>query len=151
MIAYRKANMQDIDIITKLGLLLYSDDNTFESLYKENISHLGNPDEVTILAFLNDVAVGMAQSSVRHDYVEGTDSGGVGSKVGYLEGIFVQSDHRGKGIAKALVIECEKWTNQMGCKEFASDCKLENEESYRFHLKIGFAEVSRNIHFVKKI
>ena len=151
MITYRNANIQDIDIITKLGLLLYSDDNTFESLYKENISHLGNLDEVTILAFFDDIAIGMAQSSVRHDYVEGTDSGSADNKVGYLEGIFVQLEHRGKGIAKALVAECENWARQMGCKEFASDCKLENEDSYRFHLKIGFTEASRNIHFTKKI
>jgi len=150
-ITHRKATLQDIDIITKLGLLLYSDDNTFETLYEENLSHLGRPEEVTFLAFLGDIAIGMAQSSVRRDYVEGTDSGNSDSKVGYLEGIFVRPEHRSKGIAKALIVECENWARQMGCKEFASDCRLQNEESYHFHLKIGFTEVGRNIHFAKDL
>ena len=151
MLTYKKATVRDIDKMTKLGLLLYSDDNTYENLYKENLSNIKNQEAVTILAFLDNIDVGMAQSTIRHDYVEGTDSGGAGSKVGYLEGIFVRPEHRKKGIAKELVTECEKWAKQMGCKEFASDCKLENQDSYNFHLKIGFAEASRNIHFTKKI
>jgi aminoglycoside 6'-N-acetyltransferase I len=39
----------------------------------------------------------------------------------------------------------------MGCKEFASDCKLENTESLRFHLKIGFEEAGRIICFKKDL
>lgn len=150
-ITYRIATIDDIQIVTELGLLLYSDDNTFESLCEENRNHLISTDEVTILAFQGDKAIGMAQSSVRHDYVEGTDSGGGDSKVGYLEGIFVTPKHRLQGVAQALVAKCERWTKGKGCTEFASDCKLENEESHHFHLKIGFEEVSRNIHFVKKL
>jgi aminoglycoside 6'-N-acetyltransferase I len=150
-IIYRKATIDDIRTVTELGLLLYSDDNTYESLSAENQSLLNNPDAVTILALQGETTAGMVQGSIHHDYVEGTDSGDGNSKVGYLEGIFVQPEYRLQGVAKALVAECEKWVRSMGCVEFASDCKLENTDSYRFHTKIGFAEVSRNIHFAKKL
>ena len=56
-----------------------------------------------------------------------------------------------KGIAKALVLKGEEWAKSKNCEEFASDCEVENIESYLFHQQIGFREVSRNIHFVKKI
>jgi len=147
----RQATADDIRTVTELGLLLYSVDNTYESLSAENQSHLTNPDEVTILVFDGEIAIGMVQGSIRHDYVEGTESGAANSKVGYLEGIFVKPEYRLQGIAKALVAECEQWAKTMGCAEFASDCKLDNEESRHFHLEIGFAEVSRNIHFAKKL
>ena len=91
--------------------------------------------------------VGFAQCQLRHDYVEGTQS----SPVGYLEGIYVSDALRGKGGARALVRACEVWAASWGCTEFASDCELDNTASFAFHLKMGFEEASRNIHFAKKI
>lgn len=38
-----------------------------------------------------------------------------------------------------------------GCKEFASDCEITNEDSFRFHLNIGFDEENRIICFKKEI
>lgn len=73
------------------------------------------------------------------------------SPCGYLEGVFVECPYRRKGIAKALVIKGEEWVKSKNCEEFASDCELENVESYLLHQQIGFREVSRNIHFVKEI
>lgn len=91
--------------------------------------------------------VGFAQCQLRHDYVEGTDS----SPVGYLEGIFVRETYRHKGYARELLTECERWAAEQGCREFASDCELENEESRRFHLAAGFAEANRIICFAKEL
>ena len=48
---------------------------------------------------------GLAMCSLRHDYVEGCNTG----PVGYLEGIIVDDTFRGRGIAKALCRECEEW------------------------------------------
>lgn len=39
----------------------------------------------------------------------------------------------------------------MGCREFASDCELTNEESLRFHLGTGFTEANRIICFTKPL
>jgi len=81
------------------------------------------------------------------DYVEGTES----SPVGYLEGIFVKADCRKKGYAKELLFACEKWAKDMGCSEFASDCELDNVDSFKFHMAMGFEEANRIICFRKEI
>ena len=46
---------------------------------------------------------------------------------------------------------CERWAKNKGCREFASDCELENEESLSVHLKMGFSEVNRIICFKKEL
>ena len=84
---------------------------------------------------------------LRHDYVEGTDT----SPVGYLEGIYVMEGYRDRGIASALLRACESWAKSNGCVEFASDCQLDNVQSLRFHLKVGFEEAGRIICFTKKL
>ncbi len=99
------------------------------------------------LAWHNNEAVGFAQCGLRHDYVEGTDS----SPVGYLEGIFVKEGYRRQGIAKELLAVCQDWAKEQGCTEFASDCELVNEDSLKFHMKLGFEEVNRIICFTKKL
>ena len=40
---------------------------------------------------------------------------------------------------------------EKGCREFASDCELDNEVSLKFHLKVGFAEANRIICFTKQL
>ena len=55
------------------------------------------------------------------------------------------------GLAKELLKACETWSKEQGCSEFASDCELENENSLKFHLKMGFEEVNRVICFMKRI
>ena len=99
------------------------------------------------LKYVGDAAVGFAQCQLRHDYVEGTET----SPVGYLEGILVEEAYRYKGYAKELLAECENWARGKGCREFASDCELENEESLRFHMATEFEEANRVICFRKSI
>jgi aminoglycoside 6'-N-acetyltransferase I len=84
---------------------------------------------------------------LRRDYVEGCDT----SPVGYLEGVSVRGECRGRGIAKKLVAECERWAKEKGCKEFASDCALTNAASLNFHLSVGFREENRIICFKKML
>jgi inorganic pyrophosphatase len=147
MITYRQATVQDIDIIANLGLSLYSDDNTFDGLRAEAGDNFRSHKWATFLAFNGDVPIGMCEISLRTDYVEGTEGG----PVGYIEGIYVSPEYRGRHIAMKLVSLGEDWSRKQGCSEFASDCKLENTDSLRFHLKIGFEEAGRNIHFVKQL
>lgn len=102
---------------------------------------------VIFLAEADGQAVGFAQCQLRHDYVEGTES----SPVGYLEGIFVREEYRKQGYAARLLQACEDWAREKGCKEFASDCELNNDTSLAFHLKVGFTEANRIICFCKNI
>ena len=54
-------------------------------------------------------------------------------------------------IAAQLLSECEKWAKEKGCTEFASDCELDNADSYRFHMSLGFEEANRIICFRKDL
>ena len=102
----------------------------------------------TVFIYFNEtIPAGIAQCSLRNDYVEGTES----SPVGYLEGIFVKVEYRKRGIGKELLIRCEEWAKIKGCSEFASDCEFNNMESLKFHLLLGFEEANRIICFKKNL
>ncbi len=100
-----------------------------------------------MLAIDKEKAIGFAQCQLRFDYVEGTKT----SPVGYLEGIFVKESHRNNGYARELVKACERWAEEQGCIEFASDCSIDNEESLAMHLRLGFMEAGRIICFKKSL
>jgi len=146
---YRNAGLCDEGDVTRLLAVLYDADEA--ELLEENRWLLAQDEQAVFLAFDGDVAVGVAHSAIRHDYVEGTDSGGADSRVGFLEGIYVEPAHRKCGVARQLLALCEAWAKGKGCMEFASDCQIMNTESYNFHMRIGFAEVGRVIAFAKKI
>ncbi len=131
--------------LTKLALQLWPENN-FDTLAAEFQLLLRDKNAACFL-FIKDEALGFAQCQLRHDYVEGTDS----SPVGYLEGIFVAEAARGQGIAGKLLQACQSWAKEKGCREFASDCTLDNQLSQRFHLRHGFIEANRIICFTKKL
>lgn len=141
-----QAQLKDIPTAARLAQQLWP--NHEPSEFEEEFAQLlSDPDAALFLACDGDTVVGFAQCQLRHDYVEGTDS----SPVGYLEGIFVTQAHRRKGYARLLLAACEVWAREKGCKEFASDCELDNSESLHFHQKVGFLEANRIICFAKKI
>lgn len=82
------------------------------------------------------VLVGFAELS-RRAYAEGCDT----SPVGFLEGWYVLSNRRRKGIGRALVTAGEAWARALGCREFASDALADNEGSAAAHQALGFQEV----------
>ncbi len=141
-----KAKREDSPAIARLAIQMW-EDNTIEDLSEEVKEIMSSGESAYFLLELDGKAVGFAQCQLRHDYVEGTES----SPVGYLEGIFVEEAYRKQGYAKELLKRCELWAKEMGCKEFASDCELDNEVSLAFHLKMGFIEANRVICFTKTI
>lgn len=142
----RNATLRDLPLLAELACRLWPH-HTPEEMRAEMGEILAKPEAAFFLAFDNTTPIGFAQCQLRHDYVEGTDF----SPVGYLEGIYVEAKHRHKGIARKLLAACQSWARERGCAEFASDCELTNEESLRFHLKMGFEEANRIICFVKKL
>lgn len=80
-------------------------------------------------------------------YAEGCES----SPVGYIEGWYVDEDLREQGVGAALVKAVEAWARSQGLTEMASDTWLENEASIQAHLKMGYEEAERLVHFVKKL
>lgn len=107
---------------------------------------LASKEDVVFFALLDDRPVGMVEARLR-DYGEGCET----SPVGYIEGWFVYPEMRGKGVAGALTQAAEDWARERGCTEMASDTWLDNEASIRAHLKLGYLEVERLVHFVKPL
>lgn len=141
-----KATASNLGMLTTLALRLWPS-HAEAALREELMEILGQEDAAFFLAFDGETAIGFAQCQLRRDYVEGTES----SPVGYLEGIFVAESHRRQGVAKALLAACEGWARERGCREFASDCELENVRSLQFHLHLGFTEANRIICFAKRL
>ena len=146
MITIRKAAFSDATAVAALALQLWPDHDTRE-LQTEFESLLTDEGAAVFLACVDETPVGFAQCQLRHNYVEGTSS----SPVGYLEGIFVAPAYQKRGIARILLSSCESWAKEQGCTEFASDCELDNHDSLRFHLSVGFEEANRIICFTKTL
>ena len=142
----RRMQASDIDDLADLALALWPDHSRVEMA-----------EELAPLLAAQDTAVfgwqeggrweAFAQCQLRRDYVEGCET----SPVGYLEGIYVREPLRGRGVARELLERCQVWAREKGCREFASDCELDNEASLCFHLATGFEEAGRIICFIKQL
>lgn len=106
----------------------------------------GNGKTVAFIA-RNDAneAIGFAEATLRHDYVNGCSS----SPVLFLEGINVRPADRRKGIARLLCNAVAAWGKSLGCVEFGADTLLENSASHALHTALGFAETERVVFFRK--
>ena len=141
----RKASPEDSKALAALAARMWEHDP--EELIPEFAKLTASPEAACFLAMDGHQAVGFAQCQLRRDYVEGCDT----SPVGFLEGIYVDEQHRHSGIAKMLLAACENWAKSVGCTEFASDCELDNVVSHAWHMKNGFQEMGRTIWFAKKL
>ena len=142
----KKATPNDTRVLTELAIQMWSN-HTVSELDADFAEIVSNKNAVCFIKYVDNIPVGFAQCQLRHDYVEGTHS----SPVGYLEGIFVVPEYQHKGFAKELLHECELWAKEKGCSEFASDCELDNTNSFIFHMAMGFEEANRVICFKKEL
>lgn len=142
----KRAKAEDAEILAALALQMWTEHN-LEEMTDEFRELLKNDEAVCFIKYEDEKPIGFAQCQIRHDYVEGTES----SPVGYLEGILIAVGYRKKGYASELLSECEEWAKEKGCSEFASDCELDNTDSLRFHMALGFEEANRIICFRKDI
>ena len=81
------------------------------------------------------------------DYAEGCET----SPVGYIEAWYVDVHVRGQKLGRELIRVAEAWAREKGCTEMASDTWLDNHASIQAHLKMGYYEVDRLVHFVKRL
>lgn len=142
----RKAETQDIKSLADLAVCMWNN-STVDELIQEFSELISGENAIFFLKYEKDVPIGFAQCQLRRDYVEGTAS----SPVGYLEGIFIREGYRNRGYAKELLAHCEAWAKARGCLEFASDCEIDNVNSYFFHRAMNFTEANRIICFTKTL
>lgn len=142
----RRAVSADVRAVAWLACLLWPH-HTLLEMEEEMESFLTDPNSAIFLVVEDAAVVGFAQTSLRHDYVEGSHH----SPTAYLEGIYVMEAYRSRGFASALLTACENWAREQNCFQLASDCEISNSSSLVFHLKCGFNEANRIICFIKDL
>ncbi len=141
----RRAVPDDATLLGALAGRMWAHDDG--ELAQEFAALTQSPEAACFLAYEDATPIGFAQCQLRHDYVEGCET----SPVGFLEGIYVDEGHRHGGVARQLLHACEGWARDMDCREFASDCEIDNQASLSWHLNAGFEEMGRTIWFAKKL
>ena len=121
-------------------------DWTDEYLVVDMDEVLASDNDFVIFACDGDKPIGLTEARIK-DHAEGCTT----SPVGSLEGWFVEEEYRGQGIVGIMTKAAEEWVRAKGCTEVASDTWLENESSIRAHVKMGYVEVERLVHFVKRL
>jgi aminoglycoside 6'-N-acetyltransferase I len=69
--------------------------------------------------------------------------------VGYVEGRYVDPDVRRQGVGRALVGAAEVWAVSRGCREMASDARLDNAAGIAAHRALGFQDETPAARFRK--
>lgn len=143
----RPLDERDLNEWFRLRTLLW--DATAEDDHKtEMLDIIEHPDSQLVLVAENgkESLVGFLEVSIR-PFVEDCET----DQVGYLEGWFVDPEHRNAGIGGDLVRMAEVWAREKGCTEMASDAEVGNEPSLAAHQKLGYEETSRLIHLRKDL
>lgn len=146
-ISYHPFQKSDLESLLKMGLKLWNDYGETELRKQLEKTHTSNNYKILIAKNDKEIAIGFSIFSIRNDYVEGSEK----SPTGYLEGIYVESKFRKKGIAKNFMQLGEQWLKTNNCTQIGSDTWLTDVESRDFHKKIGFREEEELVHFLKDI
>ncbi|MEI6285536.1 MAG: aminoglycoside 6'-N-acetyltransferase [Bacillota bacterium] len=142
-----KVDKSNLNEWARLSFGMYGEHHTFAEMLASCQEFLINNKETGYLYEIDGNYVGFINTSIRNDYVNGTD----GSPVVYVEAVYVLDEYRGRGIAKSLIKVAEEFARANGCKQLASDCMTSNTASEKFHKDCGFEEVERVICFVKNV
>lgn len=145
-ICYDICKNQDIDDVAKLAVKLWNDAD-YDELKDEFEAILHTESNIVYTAYCQKDMIAFAHCSIRNEYVEGADT----DNVAYLEAVYVEQQYRNLGVASRLIQYCEDWGKSKGCRQFASDCDINNLSSIKLHRKKGFDESARLVHFIKNI
>lgn len=91
-------------------------------------------------------AIGLVELTLRN-FVDGC----IGGPVGYIEGLYLDPTHRGRGLGPQLVEFAAEWFRSRGCKDMATDAEIANAGAQAFFRRAGFAERWRVVGFTKRL
>ncbi len=73
--------------------------------------------------------------------------GCLSSPVAYLEGLYLNSEYREKGLGKKVMKIILNWCREKGFSELATDTELTNIKAQNFYKTVGFQETDRVVAF----
>ena len=138
MITVRSATPRDADAWLRMRCALWPDGSDAEHRRDIDAYLSGRaPEPLAVLLAEDDTGaiVGLAELSIR-PYAEGCRT----QRVAYLEGWYVASEARRRGVGRALIATAEAWARAQGCRELASDAQADNRVSAAAHRAAGFAD-----------
>jgi aminoglycoside 6'-N-acetyltransferase I len=122
-------------------------DCDFNEEYEVYKSIIISATEICYLVREEEQYIGFIHLTIRTDYVKGATE----LPVAYVEALYVKPTYQRHGIGKLLLEAGENWARQKGCKQLASDTKINNSNASSFHQKTGFKEVNRIVCFIKEV
>lgn len=96
----------------------------------------------SFIVFDAEEEIGLLEMSLRN-FVDGC----LTSPVAYIEGIYINELHRGKGYGRKTLNLAIAWAKARDCKEMASDSEIDNLAAQKFHNAIGFEETYRIVQY----
>ncbi len=143
----RRACKKDLTALIEMALYLWPDEP--EPQVRKDLVEILASTRQMIFICLDEQGkyIGFIIVSTRREYVSGATT----FPVGYVEGIFVKTAYRLRGIGRQMFTVGEKWAAERGCKQIASDTWLWNLNSQEFHNRLGFMEKERLVTYIKRI
>lgn len=142
----RRAGPADAALYAELRLELWPDIPPRENR-REAREYVARSDLAILIAETpRGEPIGFAEVGLRA-YAEGCSS----SPVGYLEGWYVRSHARHRGVGRRLMEAAEQWAREQGCSEMGSDTTADNIASEEAHQRLGYSITARLVTFLKPL
>lgn len=128
MITYREANAFDLPVFVSLDKELFPYSPWSASQYKEEFSSptrhfvVALDEEQSIIGYAGVFAPGAAEADVLT--------------------VGVVSSHRGKGIAKALMVLITDWANAQGSTAMMLEVKTDNADAIGLYESLGYSKLN---------
>jgi len=110
----------------RLRNLLWEGDDHISEIEKYFSGLAEEPNEVLIAKENSGKVVGHVELSIREDI-----DGLLGKRTGYIEGLYIEEDHRFGRLSRVLLRAAESWARSQGCVAFATD----REDRVIIHVK----------------
>lgn len=66
-----------------------------------------------------------------------------------IVGLVVSPDSRQQGVGRCLLSAVEDWATRLGVEQVRVQCNLKRAEAHEFYKRLGFAEVKRQVVYLK--
>ena len=147
----RQALPSDLEEVTRLCAALWPE--APETEHRDHAAAIlsGTPPSTLPLALVvaevEGKVVGFIEVGLR-SHADGCDTR---YPVGFIEGWYVQPQHQGRAVGRALMEAAEEWARSQGARELASDTWLDEKGSQRAHEALGFEVVDRCVNYRKSL